>query len=186
MSIRTIWQYGYIQGLLKKNEKKLAWSFNFTFRCIYDVLLSLNNSRFGDFVDRIYPIELEIKDTTDTDRSASYLEIDSEGRLRTKHYNKRDHFNFPIVTFPFICSSIPAAHAYGVYLSQMIRYSRACGSYQDVLDRGLLLTRKLLIQGFLLVKLKSWLRKFYGRHHDLVDRYGISVSQMTTAMFHLS
>jgi hypothetical protein len=24
-------------------------------------------------------------------------------------------------------------------------------------------------------KLKSSLRKFYGRHHDLVDRYGISV-----------
>ena len=24
------------------------------------------------------------------------------------------------------------------------------------------------------------------RHHDLVDRYGISVSQMTTDMFHLS
>jgi len=29
-------------------------------------------------------------------------------------------------------------------------------------------------------------RKFYGRNHDLVDRYGISVSQMTTDMFHLS
>jgi hypothetical protein len=29
------------------------------------MLLSLNNSRFGDFVDRIYPIELKIKDTTD-------------------------------------------------------------------------------------------------------------------------
>jgi hypothetical protein len=39
---------------------------------------------------------------------------------------------------------------------------------------GLLLTRKLPNQGFLLVKLKSSLRKFYGRHHDLVDRYGIS------------
>jgi hypothetical protein len=25
-------------------------------------------------------------------------------------------------------------------ISQMIRYSRACGSYQDFLDRGLLLT----------------------------------------------
>ena len=65
---------------------------------------------------------------------------------------------------------------YEVYLSQMIRYSRACGSYQDFLDRGLLLTRKLLNQGFLLVKLKSSLRKFYGRHHDLVNRYGISVT----------
>jgi hypothetical protein len=60
----------FIQGLLKKNEKKLARSFNFTFRYIEDVL-SLNNSRFGDFVDRIYPIEHEIKDTTDTDTSAS-------------------------------------------------------------------------------------------------------------------
>jgi hypothetical protein len=90
------------------------------------------------------------------------------------------------VNFPFICSNIPAAAAYGVYISQMIRYSRACGSYQDFLDRGLLLTRKLLNQGFHLVKLKSSLRKFYGRHHDLVDRYGMSVSQMTTDMFHLS
>jgi hypothetical protein len=99
---------------------------------------------------------------------------------------RRDYFNFPIVSFPFICSNIPGAPAYGVYIYQLIRYSRACGSYQDFLDRGLLLTRKLLNQGFLLVKLKSSLRKFYGRHHDLVDRYGISVSQMTTDMIHLS
>ena len=55
----------FIQGLLKKNEKKLVRSFNFTFRYINDVL-SQYNSRFGDFVDRIYPIELEIKDTTNT------------------------------------------------------------------------------------------------------------------------
>jgi hypothetical protein len=95
----------FIQGLLKKNKMKLARSFNFTFRYIDDVL-PLNNSRFGDFVDRIYPIELEIKDTTDTDRSASYidlhLQIDIEWRLRTKLYDKRDYFNFPIVNFPFI------------------------------------------------------------------------------------
>jgi hypothetical protein len=140
----------FIQGPLKKNEKKLAWSFNFTFRYIDDVL-SLNNFRFGDFVDRIYPIELEIKDTTDTDTSASYLdlhlEIDNEGRLRTTPYDKRDDFNFPIVNFPFICSNIPAAPAYGVYISQLIQYSRASGSYQDFLDRGLLLTARYWTNG---------------------------------------
>ena len=99
-----------------------------------DDVLSLNN-----FVDRIYPIEPEIKDTTDTDKSISYLdlhlEIDSEGRLGTKLYDKRDDFNILIVNFPSICSNIPAL-VYGVYISQMIWYSRACGSYQDVLDRG--------------------------------------------------
>ena len=40
-------------------------------------------------------------------------------------------------------------------VSQFIRYSRASGSYKDFPDRGLLLKRKLLKQGFLLVKLKS-------------------------------
>jgi hypothetical protein len=51
-----------------------------------DDVLSLNNSRFGDFVDRIYPIELEIKDTTDTDRSVSYLDLhfDKERKFTTK------------------------------------------------------------------------------------------------------
>ena len=53
---------------------------------------------FDEFVDSIYPIELEIKDTTDTDRSTSYidllLDIDSEGRLRTKLYDVL--FQFPI------------------------------------------------------------------------------------------
>jgi hypothetical protein len=139
----------FIHVLLKKNEKKLARSFSFTFRYIDDVL-SLNNSRFGDFVDRIYPIEFEIKNTTDTDRSASYidlhLEIDSRGRLRRKLYDKRDDFNVPIVNFPFICSNFSTAPAYGVYISQMIRYSGACCSYQDFLDRGLLLRWKLLNQ----------------------------------------
>ena len=42
------------------------------------------------------------------------------------------------------------------------------------LDRGLLLTRKPLNEGFLLAK--SSLRKFYGCHHDLVDRWNICVT----------
>ena len=102
-----------------------------------------------------------------------------------KLYDKRVDFNFPIVNFPFICSSIPAAPVYGVYISKLIRYSRACGSYKEFLERGLKLTRKLLKQRFLLVKLESQLRKVYGRNHDLVDCYGIYVSQMPTDMFHL-
>ena len=43
-----------------------------------DDVLSLNNSRVGDFVEHIYPIQFEIKDTTDTDRSASYLDLHLE------------------------------------------------------------------------------------------------------------
>ena len=76
-------------------------------------VVSLNH-----FVDRIYPIEPEIKDATDTDKFTSYIDlhlaIDSERRLRIKLYDKRDDFNIPIVNFPFICSNILAPPAYGV------------------------------------------------------------------------
>jgi len=36
------------------------------------------------------------------------------------------------------------------------------------------------------LKLKLSLRKFYGRHQYLVNRYGVCLSQMTTDMFSLS
>jgi len=56
-----------MQELLKKNEKKTVRFFCFTFRYVDDVL-TLTNSKFGNYVDRMYPI-----DTTYTDRVASYL-----------------------------------------------------------------------------------------------------------------
>ena len=67
---------------------------------IYIDVLSLHACKLGDFVGRINPIVLEIKDTTDTAVSASYLEmhleIDSEDRLRTRLYDKRDDYLFGI------------------------------------------------------------------------------------------
>ena len=78
-----------LQDILKKIQMNLVQSFNFTF-CYLDNVLPLRNSKFCDYVDGIYPTEIEVKDATDTAwSSASYLdlhiEIDSDGRLRTKH-----------------------------------------------------------------------------------------------------
>ena len=73
-------------------------------------------------------------------------------KLRSKLYDKRDAFNFRVVNFLFVYSNIPAAPVYAEYISQLIRYSKACGSYQDFLFRGLLLTRRLLHQGLLLTR----------------------------------
>jgi hypothetical protein len=50
-------------------------AFNFTYRYIDDVL-SINNPRFAEFLPLIYPPELEIKETTDTASSATFLDIE--------------------------------------------------------------------------------------------------------------
>ena len=86
---------------------------------------------------------------------------------------------FPIGNLPFITSNITPSPAYGDYISQLIRYSRACSQYSDFQDRAQLLTQKLLIQGYVAARLKSSLQRIYSRHHNFVDRYEISISQMT-------
>ena len=71
------------------------------------------------------------------------------------------HSIFPLCTFHLYVVTFQQ-HLHMEYISHLIEYSRACGSYHDYLDKGLLLTRKLLNQGFLVVKLKSSIRNFYG------------------------
>jgi hypothetical protein len=55
--------------------------------------------------------------------------------------------------------------------------------YNDFLEKAQLLTQKLLKQGYIVPRLKSSLQKFFGRNHELVDRYEISISQMTMNLF---
>ena len=171
---------------MKSGNKRFAKQFNLTFRYIDDVL-SLNNSKFSDSIDLIYPHELDIKDTTESMNSAAYLDLqleyDNQGKLHTRLYDKCDDFDFTIVNFPHLSSNIPSSPAYGVYISQLVRYSRACSHYNDFLARAKVLTQRLLLQQFLLPMLKSSFKKFYGRHHDLVDRYKSSVRSMMTDIF---
>jgi len=68
-------------------------------------VLSLNNGNFSDFLHQIYPVELVIKDTTDSPNSASYLDLylehDINGTLTTKLYDKCDDLTFLSSTIPF-------------------------------------------------------------------------------------
>jgi hypothetical protein len=64
----------FLQNLVRDKKIHEARAFNFTYRYIDDVL-SINNPRFAEFLPLIYPPELEIKETTDTASSASFLDF---------------------------------------------------------------------------------------------------------------
>jgi hypothetical protein len=99
---------------------------------------------------------------------------------------QRDGFNFAIVNFPYICSNIPLSPAYGVYISQLIRYAKACSTYHHFLSWDRLLADKLMLQGFLHSHLMSAFRKFYDRYNDLIYMYNykLSLSHMLSDIFH--
>ena len=84
-----------------------------------------------------------------------------------------------------IYNNNPAAPSYGAssLLVDMILQTLRV-SYQDFLDRGLIFTRNLLYQGFMLVKLKLSLRTFYGCQQHLVNSYRVSLSPDMTHIVH--
>ena len=88
---------------------------------------------YYNFLGQMYPAEFEIKDTTDSITSASYLDlllsIGRYGKLHTSIYDKRGNFNFHITNLSFPSSNIPFSPAHDVFISQLIRYARACSSY---------------------------------------------------------
>ena len=101
-----------------------------------------------------------------------------DGQLHNSIYDKPDDFNFHITNFPFRSSNIPSSLAYGDFISQLIRYARACSSYECFILRTRRLSSKLLKQGYLVERLKSSFRKFYGRYGDLIQQYEVSLSRM--------
>ena len=171
----------FIQSLLSTGKKKIASQLNFTHRYIDDVL-SINNPDFDNYLGQMYPAELEIKDTAESNTSASCLDlllsIESDGQMRTSLCDKSDDFNFHITNFPFPSNNISSSPAYDVFISQLLRYARACSSYECFILRAVRLSYKLFGQEYVMERLKSSLRKFNGRYGDLIKHYEISLSQM--------
>ena len=64
------------------------------------------------------------------------------------------------------------------FIFQLIRYARACSSYECFILRARRLPSKLLKQGYLMEHLKSPFRKFYCRYGDIIQQYEVSLSRM--------
>ena len=173
----------FVQSLLKADKKHIAQQFNLTYRYIDDVL-SLKITKFAEYLQFIYPRELEIKETTEIAASSLYLDcylymyIDN-GKLIPRLYDKRDGFNFPIVNFPFLSSNISSAPACGVYVSQLIRYVKLSGLHGAWESAHC----KVVEPGVTKTKLVAILKKFCGRHHDLVNPYNVAVFRIVSDVF---
>ena len=172
----------FLQKLVKDKKIHDARAFNFTYRYI-DVVLSINNSRFAEFLPLIYPPELEVKETTDTASFALFLdlflEFDDSGQISTNIYDNHK-------IFPNMYSNIPASPAYGVYISQLIPYAKASSNYSDFLKRHLHLRNRLLDQGYRKIRLIRSLKKCIFRYQDLVEIYSVSAEKIINDGFSYS
>ena len=104
----------------------------------------------------------------------SYVSI-SNDIVSTKIYDKRDDFDFEIVSFPFLDGDVPRSTSYGVYISQLNRFARASSHVADFNTRNKLLIQKLLKQGYWYHKLHETFFLIYRRYYDLISKFQIGL-----------
>ena len=155
---------------LSDNNQTDIEAFNST--SIYlDDLLNIDNLYFEQMVGQIYPTELQLNKANSSDTEAPCLDFNlsiTNGIVYSKIYDKRDNFDFEIVNFPFLDGDTPGSPSYGVYISQLKRFSRVCSNVDDFNNRNFFLTAKLLKQGYRFHKIRKAFSKFYRRHSELI------------------
>ena len=98
-------------------------------------------------VSQIYPSKFQLNKANTSDKEATFLNLHlsiSNDIVSTKSYDKRDYFDFEIANFPFLDGDVPRSTSYGVYISQLIRFTRASSYVTDLNTRNKFLTHKLL------------------------------------------
>lgn len=163
----------FMLSLNPSSQSEVISAFNDTSRYLDDIF-NIDNPYFDKMVSCIYPKELKLNKANTSDTSASFLDLDlsiNNGIISSKIYDKRDDFDFKIVNYPNLSGDVPRATSYGVYISQLIRYARACSSVEDFCDRNRVITEKLLKQGYRFDKLRKTFSKFYHRNLTLINKY---------------
>ena len=134
----------------------------------------------------IYPSSLELKETTNSPDGTSYLDLylfkDKDGFISRRLYDKRDDYNFDIVNYPFLDSNIPEGPAYGVYITRLVAFARACQCLQDFNQRHKGLIKKLVSQGYITKRLHSAFLKFGYKYQPILAKYNTCIDGLWKAI----
>ena len=152
------------------NQADVSEAFNSTSRCLDD-LLNIDNPYFEGMVNQIYSPEQQLNKANIPDTEAPFLDLYlsvSNEFVSSKIYDKCDGFDYDKVSFAILDGEVPRRASYGVYISQLIRFTRVCNHATDVNARKKYLTAKLFQQGYRYHKLQKTFSKLYRRHYELI------------------
>ena len=170
----------FMLSLSDNNQADIIEAFNSTSKYLDD-LLNIDNPYFEQMVGQTYPTEFQLNKANSSDTEAPFLDLNlsiTNGIVSSKIYDKQDDFNFEIVNFPFLDGDVPRSPSYGVYISQLIRFARACSNVDDFNNRNSFLTAKSLKQGYRYHKIRKAFSKFYHRHSELIVKYNIGLKTL--------
>lgn len=178
-------EYNFLEKLTKENIHE-ARKFSNCFRYIDDLIAFNNNNLMDKYKHKIYPKEMVLNKENTHDTNATFLDINLKivnNILETSLYDKRDNFDFSINNFPILSGNIHFKRSHGIFISQLIRFSKVCMDKNDFIMRCKRMVNKLCQQFFNKDLLKQKFSSFYDKYYDLIKKYNVTKLKMMQDIF---
>ena len=110
----------YIQELIKSGQHNKAALLSNIFRYQDDAIVFNDNGLFGEIYKDIYPEELILLNTNINRTNVHYLDLNiflHSGVFKYSLFDKRNDFDFNVISYPFLSGNIPKIPTYDVYTS---------------------------------------------------------------------
>ena len=161
----------YIENLIRTGKSDQAKLLSDVFRYQDDCIVFNDGHTFNDNAMNIYPREMVLKETNISPAMVHYLDLCIQcvdGKFVYKSFDKRLDFNFEVINYPDLSGNIPTNQAYGVFMSQLIRFCDINCSFKDFQADIVALVNKLKRLGYLEDVLRTKFLQFY---HSQIQRW---------------
>ena len=169
------YEYDYIYKLIQTNNIKTATHLSRMFRYQDDCIVFNDEDDFNEHFILMYPPEMVLKCTNISTAKSTFLDLMISvyhGKYKYISYDKRKEFGFDIVNYPNLNGNIPKAQAYGVFISQLFRFTTINDNAKNFLKDTKNMVKKLVTQGFKKHVLKNKYFTFTHKYIGAWYKYG--------------
>ena len=135
-----VYEYDYIKELIETGDEDSLKKLENIFRYQDDLISFNDGGLLGNILNDIYPAEMIVNCSNVSTRKCNYLDMTisiCKGKFRVVLYDKRKDYKFNVISYPFLDGNIPHNQSYGVFISQLVRFSNINttveGFYSNVL-----------------------------------------------------
>ena len=169
------YEYQFIKKLERSNKSKELKLLKNIFRFQDDLLVLNDNNYFNTIFKDIYPAEMVLKKTNLSPQKVNFLDVTIsiyQGKFKYEYYDKRNDFNFNVISFPFMSGNLPQSQMHGLFISQLVRYCCTNSTFNSFLQCSSKLYKKLVTQGFQPERLQKNFDIFCQQHINSWSKYG--------------
>ena len=173
-----VFEYNYIHSLVSNGNLDLAAKLCNMFRFQDDLIVFEDNTLFQTVIGYIYPPVMALENTNLSPNKVNYLDLSisvHRGRYCYKSFDKRNDFRFDIINYPDLRGNIPKCPAYGVFVSQLVRFCCINISVHHYKKDLNILVKKLLTKGFTKTRLYTKYKLFCMKYLQVWSKFGTDI-----------